>query len=685
MRTLAGNTSRRQPLQAGRNGAATPAAVATKTLQQALGRRAEQSALLVASAVAPQTFAGSLGPRSVADQALVTGIVSALQYATTVATQDVLAAVASSSARSREDLRTRLLWADAAAIPLGFALTRALPIRDDEPALRSLARQAGWRSLVSGLGGLLLVASDEAVDRLDRRLRAGGRLARLPVAVPTGVLVAGALEWQRRRSTDAVADGAQDASRDGELTTALASLGAGLGVTGALVVLAVGEERLAASLGGALATRLPGSRLAWRLAGHGVVLTVVGTAVSALWTRAMGRIESATTVVDPIVGAEDSSWVLPTSSGSAGSLVPWDALGREGRRHVLATARPRPVAQRPAGIPDLSIPTVTGLPALADPVQVYVSLDSAASTRNRVELALAEMDRTGAWDRSLIVLVSPTGTGYVNYCMLAALQYLTRGDVATVTLQYSKRPSPLSLGKIAQAREQNRLLWSRIAERVRDMPTERRPRVVLFGESLGAHTSQDVFLHWGTLGLRALGIDRALWVGTPYSSGWMQQVTREHRPDTDDELVAVVNDFGQIEAMPPDRRRRLRYVLVSHDNDGVTKFGPDVVLRQPAWLRGSRPPIEQVPPYSPRGVPPAMRWRPLTTFFQLMIDMKNSQTPGAYQASRHDYRPDLTRFVNEVYGLGATEEQLVRVEAALAQREQARERIFAPASPSTAS
>ena len=61
--------------------------------------------------------------------------------------------------------------------------------------------------------------------------------------------------------------------------------------------------------------------------------------------------------------------------------------------------------------------------------------------------------------------------------------------------------------------------------------------------------------------------------------------------------------------------------------------------------------------------------------------MKNAQTPGVYQASRHDYRPDLTRFVNEVYGLGATEDQLARVERALAQREEARERLFERPTP----
>ena len=58
------------------------------------------------------------------------------------------------------------------------------------------------------------------------------------------------------------------------------------------------------------------------------------------------------------------------------------------------------------------------------------------------------MDRTGAFDRSLIMLVSPTGTGYVNYVAVAAATYLTRATSPSSTLQYSKRPSPLSLGKV---------------------------------------------------------------------------------------------------------------------------------------------------------------------------------------------------------------------------------------------
>ena len=118
-------------------------------------------------------------------------------------------------------------------------------------------------------------------------------------------------------------------------------------------------------------------------------------------------------------------------------------------------------------------------------------------------------------------------------------------------------------------------------------------------------------------------------------------------------------------------------MLLSHDNDGVTKFGTSLLLRTPRWLREPRVAVEEVPPHSPRGVPAAMRWRPLTTFFQLVVDMKNAQVPGAYLASRHDYRPELARFVNEVYGLGADDDLVRRVEAALEEREQTREQLFA--------
>jgi len=56
--------------------------------------------------------------------------------------------------------------------------------------------------------------------------------------------------------------------------------------------------------------------------------------------------------------------------------------------------------------------------------------------------------------------------------------------------------------------------------------------------------------------------------------------------------------------------------------------------------------------------------------------MKNAQRPATWGAWGHDYRPDLPRFVSEVYDLPATEEQLARITDAVHQRETVRWEIF---------
>jgi uncharacterized membrane protein len=638
--------------------------------------------LLVASAMAPGTFASSLSARSAVDQGLVTGLSTGLHYLLTLGTQDALQAAAAELVRSGwgprgadpvQRQRALTLAADLAVIPLGLAVRRALPSRPGEAMARGWFRQTAWRAGVTGIGGALLIGTQAGLRALDARARAGGRIASIPVAIPVGLGVAYLVERRRLAAADEPFDAGAL-----ESPSTLRSLAIAGGVVGGMSAAAYGEHVLADQVGRRLAAVLPGGPQVWRLAVHGAFLTLLAAGTSSLWTRAMLKIEASSSADEPVLGSDEGMrWTGPTMSGGPGSLVSWGSLGRQGRRHMLAHVRPYPVSDRPAGMPDLSIETVMGVPAKATPVQVYVGLDSAANPRDRVDLALAELERTGAYERSLLMLVSPTGTGYVNYAAVAATQYLSLGDVATVTLQYSKRPSPLSLRMVKAAREQNRLLWLRILERLRDRPGPR-PRVVLFGESLGAHTSQDVFLHWGTLGLRALGIDRALWIGTPYGSEWMHEVTGPDRLDVDRDTVAVVNDFAQLEQLGQDRRSRLRYVLVSHDNDGVTKFGPDLLTTAPSWLGSDRPKVESVDGASPRGIPPGLRWRPITTFFQCLVDMKNAQLPGVYRAWAHDYRPDLPRFVSEVYDLPASARQLADVESALRNRESVRERLFAP-------
>lgn len=638
-----------------------------------------QVGLVMAAAQVPGSFAPGLTPRSDLDQGLVTALATGVHYLMALGTQDTLQALAAELAQAPAaarwaDLPTRrrrlTLAADLLAVPLGVALERALPTRPGEAIARGALRQTGWRTASTGVAALSLESARAGLRWLDDRWDAGGRVARLPVAVPLGLAVAAVMERQRRVPHDGIPD-----PDPPPLARSLVVAG---GVEGALAALAYAEHVLASAAGRRLADALPGGPQVWRLATHAASVGVLAASTSVLWSRAMAKVEAGAAEEEEVLGTGDetSRWAGPTLSGGPGSLVPWSTLGKEGRRHMATHVRAHPVPDRPPGVPDLSIPTVMGEPAVAAPVQVFVGLDSAPTMQERVDLALAEMERTGAFDRSLLVLVSPTGLGYVNYVAMAAVQYLTRGDVASVTMQYSNRPSPLSLSRVARAREQNRLLWLRVLERLRHREGSR-PRVVLFGESLGAHTSQDVFLHWGTLGLEALGIDRALWLGTPYGSGWMHEVTGDARLDVDRDAVAVVNDIEQLHALREARGVEPRYVMLSHDNDGVTRFGVDLLTTRPAWLGPDRPRVEPGPPgASPRGIPPHLRWRPVTSFFQTLVDMKNAQRPATWGAWGHDYRPDLPRFVSEVYGLPATEDELERVSAAVHRREMVRWELF---------
>ena len=647
--------------------------------------RGQQVGLVVAAGVVPTTFTRSLSERSWKDQGLITGLATGTHFLLTVLSQDMIdtAGTAMSTVLPFPDSwdldkrqRAATLLLDVVAVPVGFGGVALIGARDHEPTVRAVARQAGWRFGLTGLGATVLAGAVAVQRGLDTRLGADGRISRLPIGVPVGLATSVVIERIRQRDTP------PDHETDPARSNPLLGLAAGAGVVATLSALTIGESRLARLLGSVGSRVLPGSEATWRRAGHLVAAGAVVAGTHAVWTKGMRGIEAGTSKFDD--GMDESApglWTGPTVSGDPSSLVAWETMGREGRRHVVAIVRPEPLVDRPAEVvgkarPELSIATVMQEPAKATPIAIFIGLDSAASATERVDLALAEMDRTDAWSRSMIMLISPTGTGYVNYVATSSAHYLTRGDIATVTLQYSKRPSPLSLGKIGQAKEQNRLLWLQILERVRLMPPDKRPRVVVFGESLGAHTSQAPFQGWGTLGPESLGIDRALWIGTPASSGWMKEVTGPDRIGVNKSLVAVVNDYEEFVALGDEARARTRFVLLSHDNDGVTKFNSDLATRRPVWLGPNRPVEQEVPGRSPRGIPASMRWRPVTTFFQSLVDMKNAQIPGAYKAWAHDYRPDLPDFIRDVYQLDCTDEQLDRIKAACEQREAFRQEVF---------
>lgn len=49
------------------------------------------------------------------------------------------------------------------------------------------------------------------------------------------------------------------------------------------------------------------------------------------------------------------------------------------------------------------------------------------------------------FDRSTLIVITPTGTGWIDPAAMDAVEYLCDGDVASVAVQYSYLNSPLSL------------------------------------------------------------------------------------------------------------------------------------------------------------------------------------------------------------------------------------------------
>ena len=142
-----------------------------------------------------------------------------------------------------------------------------------------------------------------------------------------------------------------------------------------------------------------------------------------------------------------------------------------------------------------------GEPAVAEPIRVFVGLESAGSERERLALAMEELERTGAFDRGLLMVISPTGHGIRQLRRRRGRRVHDPrqhglGDDAVLAASVAALARPRRRGPRAVPHADRR-----DPQPPRDRPADKRPRIVLFGESLGAWTSQDAFEHRGTQGL----------------------------------------------------------------------------------------------------------------------------------------------------------------------------------------
>jgi uncharacterized membrane protein len=383
--------------------------------------------------------------------------------------------------------------------------------------------------------------------------------------------------------------------------------------------------------------------------------------VTGLYWAGISYIGRSNEKVDPGYSAPPDN---PLVSGSPESLASFDELGQQGRRYVLDALTPE------------LIESTMGEPGVA-PVRIFVGFNNhPVHSTSRTETALEEMERTGAYDRKYLLLASPTGTGWVDHTVQEAVEFFTRGDIATVTIQYGRYPSFLSLQKVRQGRRQFRgLVWG-VHQRLRAMPEDQRPTILVFGESLGAWSSSDVVMKEGIEGFDRYSIDRALWFGMPHLAKWSAAGLDRPGSMTPPGTVGVFDRWEELEELTPEQRDALRVVQLSHDNDPITHVDPSILYRAPDWLGEPRG----------RGVPDGQRWYPVVTFLQTMIDAANAMrnTPGQFRSTGHDYRADTARFVAEGYRLPYTEEQMAAVEVELRRLETERAaRIKPPADDAT--
>lgn len=348
-------------------------------------------------------------------------------------------------------------------------------------------------------------------------------------------------------------------------------------------------------------------------AGAATTLVVVG-GLAALALTAWIAVES---IFLELNGQPEADVQEPASDfRSAGpeSAIAWDSLGRHGSAFVGGG----PTAQE--------IAELSGQDAI-EPIRVYAGVKSAADLDDRADLVVAELERTGAFDREVLLVATTTGSGWLEPQTVDALEYLHGGDTAIASMQYAFTPSWVSFLFDPDAPvDASRALFEAVETRWSELPEDDRPLLVTYGLSLGAHGGQAVFADLADL--RA-NTDGALFVGSPNSSELWR--TLQASRDTGSPAWQPVLDQGREvrwmsragdEARLSGPWETPPVLYLQHATDPVTWLSPDLILSSPDWLEpGQRSP----------DVSPSMRWMPFVTALQVSIDMLGGEAvPAQY-------------------------------------------------------
>ncbi|MEV0947711.1 alpha/beta hydrolase [Rhodococcus sp. NPDC049939] len=307
----------------------------------------------------------------------------------------------------------------------------------------------------------------------------------------------------------------------------------------------------------------------------------------------------------------------PAKSGSPESYAPWDTLGYEGRNFVSR------------GLSADELTATNGVPA-KNPIRVYAGLDTAEDADERMDIVIDELERTGAFDREILAIIPTTGTGWVNPTAAQAIELVHNGDTALVASQYSFLPSWISfLADRDKAEEAGKMLIDRVHERWLREPEATRPKLIVYGESLGTQAGEGAF---STLADIRQTVDGVLWVGPPNGNRlWGELVRNRDAGSTEIEpvygggLVVRFADNTTDMTENADQWSSPRILYIQFPSDPVVWWSPDLAFTRPDWLRE--------PPGQDRS--PSMKWFPFVTFWQVSADLTNAA--GVPDGHGHNY------------------------------------------------
>jgi uncharacterized membrane protein len=252
-----------------------------------------------------------------------------------------------------------------------------------------------------------------------------------------------------------------------------------------------------------------------------------------------------------------------------------------------------------------------------EPIRIYAGLASAADTEDRADLAVRDLARAGGFQRENLLVVTTTGSGWVDPALVDSFEYLTGGDCATVAIQYSYLPSWISyLVDQSKAREAGQDLFDAVYGQWAQQPAGPRPKIYVAGESLGTFGGEAAFSGENQLRYLTAG---ALFAGPPNFNTLFRQFS-DHREAGSPEVQPVYADGRTVRftndpaaGIPPKGQpwNGSRVLYLMHPSDPIVWWSPHLLFSQPDWI--SEPPG--------RDVLQSMFWLPIVTFWQVTADL----------------------------------------------------------------